>query len=87
MKTQKTQHRNPVMVQCVCGSTLFFRCYRNAGWWNQTVEANAEGGVDVVDTDVDSVRNGSEPKTMVCCGCGTRVRNPDANSRDPKKRA
>lgn len=34
--------------------------------------------MEVVDTDTDSVRNGREPKTMECCGCGKRVANPDA---------
>jgi len=66
------------VVKCKCGSTLFRRCYRTGGWWKQIVESNKEGGVDVVDTDVNSVRNGREPKTMECQGCGKRVQNPDA---------
>ena len=69
------------MVRCVCGSTLFRRCYRTGGWWKQIVESNKNGGVSVVDTDVDSVRNSREPKTMECCGCGKRVANPDASTK------
>lgn len=65
-------------IRCACGSTTFRRCYRTGGWWKQLVESNNNGGVDVVDTDTDSVRNGLEPKTMECSGCGKRIPNPDA---------
>lgn len=65
-------------VMCVCGSTLFRRCYHTGGWWKQIVESKPDGSMEVVDTDTDSVRSGREPKTMQCCECGKRVANPDA---------
>lgn len=67
------------LLTCKCGSTLFRRCYRTGGWWKQTVESKPGGGVEVVDTDVDSVRCYKEPKTMECAGCGKRASNPDAH--------
>ncbi len=66
------------MVACACGSTLFRRCYRTGGWWKQIVESKPGGKMEIVDTNVDSVKRGREPKTMECCSCGKRVPNPDA---------
>lgn len=65
------------MIKCVCGSKLFRRCYRTGGWWKQLVESDSKGSLQVVDTDIDSVKNRREPKTMQCCDCGKRVPNPD----------
>ena len=64
-------------TKCHCGSTLFWRHYRTGGLWKQLVESKPDGKLELVDTDVDSVRNGREPKTMQCCQCGKRIPNPD----------
>lgn len=64
------------LTKCKCGSTMFRRCYRTGGWWKQIVESQPDGKMEVIDTDVDSVRSSKEPKTMECSGCGRRVPNP-----------
>ena len=84
--TPKLEANNPQrptgVVRCVCGSTLFRRCYRTGGWWKQLVESKPDGSMEVIDTDTDSVRSHREPKTMECTGCGKRVANPDAAPND-----
>jgi hypothetical protein len=40
--------------------------------------------MEVVDTDVEGVRNTREPKTMECTTCGKRVANPDAQAPNEK---
>ena len=69
------------LIKCRCGSTLFTRSYRAPGWWKQFVEFDAETkAVDIVDTDLDSLRIRDEPKTMVCADCGKR--QPNSSSRE-----
>lgn len=65
-------------MKCECGSKLFWRNYKTGGWWKQLVEV-VDGAVEVVDTDVDGVKTGPEPRTMQCCECKRRVPNPSFN--------
>lgn len=62
-------------IRCKCGSNTFYKSLRTGGWWTQIIEGDGE----VVDTCVDSVRTGPEPKTVVCTECGRRVPNPCYN--------
>lgn len=66
-----------VKIRCACGSTSFWRNYRTGGTWRTLVEST-ESGLEVIDTDLDSVRNIKEPKTIQCTECKKRFPNPDA---------
>jgi len=55
---------------------MFTRKYPARGIWEQTVESNDKGGVDVVDSFTDGLRSVREPKYMKCAECGKRVLNP-----------
>ena len=59
-------------VTCKCGGTVFYRSRRTGGWWVDVID----GSGDVIDTNLDSVRYGSEPKTVKCADCGRANRNP-----------
>ena len=57
-----------------CGGGIYFKSVRCGGWWKSTHEF--ETG-DVVDTDLDGLKYGDEPKTVVCSECKRRIANPD----------
>lgn len=63
-------------VVCSCGSKLFQKSLRTGGWWRQLVDENGE----VVETNLDSVRFGKEPKTVKCAECGKANHNPSYES-------
>lgn len=63
-------------MKCACGSSLFIRSYRASGWWVQLLDM-AAGEEEIVETDLNKVRMGSEPKTMRCAECSKRAPNPE----------
>lgn len=62
----------PSMVVCKCGSRLFYESVRCNGWW---VALISESG-DVEDTNLDNLKYGPTPKTVVCAECRKRNPNP-----------
>ena len=60
-------------IVCSCGSKLFERAIRTGGWWKELIDENGE----VVETNLDSVKYGSQPKTVKCAECGKTNRNPN----------
>ena len=69
------------LVRCVCGGELFWRAFKPRGKFVQLLESRPDGGVTVVETDLDNMRNGPQPKYMRCTDCGKRVPNPDYSPR------
>lgn len=62
--------------QCKCGSRLFHRNYRANGWWKQLIEASEDGSIEVVDTFLDHLKYGPEPKIVKCAECHRTCPNP-----------
>lgn len=63
------------IFSCSCGSSIFFRKYRAIGWWTQCIEATTKE-FEVIDTNLDRLKTGREPKYITCADCKKRHPNP-----------
>ena len=59
-------------MKCKCGSELFEMSVKCNGWVKQLITGDGE----IDDTNMDSVRYSSNPKTVICAECGKRNPNP-----------
>ena len=60
-------------MKCKCGSRLFFESTKViGGWWKRLLDGDGKAH----DTDIDNLRFGATPKTVICAECGRRNPNP-----------